>query len=138
MKKNILLIITSLFFLGCSNDGNSNQNPYIPNNNFSVDINMNLPLYSTLKSPGNGIYYSDPRIARGIIIFNAGNSYNAFDAACPNHELKDCSIMTLKGINALCDCDKFEYNLFTGDGGKAYPMKQYRTQLNGDFLKIYN
>ena len=126
--------------MGCSNNENSNDNPYIQNYSFTVEINLSLPLYSNLKSPGNGIYYSGPNAgARGLIIFNAGNDmYNAFDAACPNQELSDCSTMTIHGINALCACDETEYNLFTGQGGKPYPMKQYRVELNGNVLRVYN
>jgi nitrite reductase/ring-hydroxylating ferredoxin subunit len=138
MKKYILLLITSLFFLGCSDNENSNKNPYIPNYNFSVDLNLNLPLYSNLKSPGNGIYYSDAG-AKGIIVFNTGSGYNAFDAACPNQEISRCSTMTIKGINALCACDSKEYNLFTGQGGMTYPMKQYRVEVISETLiRIYN
>lgn len=140
MKKYFFIIITSFFFLGCSNNENSNKNPYIPNYSFSVDINMNLPLYSPLKSPGNGIYYSNAG-AKGIMIFNTGSGYNAFDAACPNQELSSCSTMTINGINAVCSCDKKEYNLFTGQATTAstYPMKQYRVQVVSETLiRIYN
>ncbi|WP_281636413.1 hypothetical protein [Flavobacterium marginilacus] len=140
MKKYILLLIVSLFFLGCSDNQNSNKNPYITNYSFTVDLNLNLPLYSNLKSPGNGIYYSNAG-AKGIIVFNTGTGYNAFDAACPNQEISSCSTMTLKGINALCACDSKEYNLFTGQGTTAvtYPMKQYRVQIVSETqIRIYN
>lgn len=133
--------MTSLFFIGCSDNENSNKNPYIPNHNFSVELNMNLPLYSGLKSPGNGIYYSGPGAgAKGLIIFYTGSTYNAFDAACPNQEISSCSTMTIKGINALCACDNKEYNLFTGqgDGTVTYPMKQYRVEVNDNMIRIYN
>ena len=131
--------MASLFFMGCSDNENSNKNPYIPNRTFSVELNLNLPLYLNLKSLGNGIYYSDAG-EKGIIVFNTGNGYNAYDAACPNQEISSCSTMTIKGINALCACDSKEYNLFTGqgDGTVTYPMKQYRVQLTGDLLRIYN
>jgi nitrite reductase/ring-hydroxylating ferredoxin subunit len=139
MKKHILLIISSLFLLGCSNNENSNKNPYISNYNFSVDLNLNLPLYLNLKSPGNGIYYSNAGV-RGIIVFNTGTGYNAFDAACPNQEQSSCSTMTIKGISALCACDSKEYNLFTGQGDATatYSMKQYRVEVKGDVLRVYN
>ncbi|REH00141.1 hypothetical protein [Flavobacterium aquicola] len=140
MKKYILLLIISLFFLGCSDNENSNKNPYIPNYTFSVDLNLNLPLYANLKSPGNGIYYSDAGV-KGIFVFNTGTGYNAFDAACPNQEISSCSTMTLKGINALCACDSKEYNLFTGQGTTAvtYPMKQYLVQVVSETLvRVYN
>ena len=139
MKKHILLLIISLFFLGCSDNENSNKNPYIPNRTFSVELNLNLPLYINLKSPGNGIYYSDAGI-KGIIVFNTGNGYNAYDAACPNQEISSCSTMTIKGINALCACDSKEYNLFTGqgDGTVTYPMKQYRVEASEGLIRVYN
>jgi nitrite reductase/ring-hydroxylating ferredoxin subunit len=138
MKKHILLLMISLFFLGCSDNENSNKNPYIPNRTFSVELNLNLPLYINLKSPGNGIYYSDAGV-KGIIVFNTGNGYNAYDAACPNQEISNCSTMTIKGINALCACDSKEYNLFTGQGGMTYPMKQYRVEVISETLiRVYN
>ena len=140
MKKAILLVIISHLFLGCSDNENSNKNPYIPNYNFSVDLNLNLPLYANLKSPGNGIYYANAG-AKGLIVFNSGSGYNAFDAACPNQEISSCSTMTIKGINALCACDNKEYNLFTGQATTAatYPMKQYRVQVVSETLiRIYN
>ncbi|MGQ7946273.1 Rieske (2Fe-2S) protein [Flavobacterium sp. WC2509] len=140
MKKYILLIIISLFFLGCSNSENSNKNPNIPNYSFSVELNMNLPLYSKLKSPSNAVYYSDAG-AKGIIVFNTGSGYNAFDAACPNQAISSCSTMTIKGVNAVCACDNKEYLLFTGQaigGDLPYFMKQYRVEQNGDIIRVYN
>ncbi|HSD06279.1 hypothetical protein [Flavobacterium sp.] len=103
---------------------------------------MNLPLYSKLRSASNAVYYADAGV-KGIIVFNTGSGYNAFDAACPNQELSSCSTMTINGINAVCPCDSKEYLLFTGqplksDATTTYPMKQYRVQVNGDVIHIYN
>jgi nitrite reductase/ring-hydroxylating ferredoxin subunit len=137
MKKYFLIIIITFSFLGCNDKENSNTNPYIPNYNFSVELNLNLPLYSTLKYASNAVYYSNAGV-RGIIVFYTGSGYLAYDAACPNQELSSCSTMTIKGVNALCACDKIEYNLFNGQGGQQYAMKQYRVEKNGDILRIYN
>lgn len=139
MKKYFLLIITSLIFLGCSDSENSNSNPYLPNYNFSVELNLNLPTYSSLKYASNAVYYSSVGVS-GIIVFNTGSGYNAFDAACPNQSVSSCSTMTIKGgINALCACDNAEYSLFTGQSsGKQYPMKQYRVEVRDNVLRIYN
>jgi nitrite reductase/ring-hydroxylating ferredoxin subunit len=60
----------------------------------------------------------------------------AFDAACPNQAISSCSTMTLKGINVVCACDDAEYSLFTGQGGKQYPLKQYRVEVNGN-IRVY-
>jgi nitrite reductase/ring-hydroxylating ferredoxin subunit len=138
IKKALLLIIAIPLFINCSNNENSNTNPYIPNYSFSVELNTNLPSYSTLKYVSNSVYYPNAG-ARGIIVFNTnGNTYNAFDAACPNQELSNCSTMTIKGINAICACDSKEYSLFTGLGNMQYPMKQYRVEVNGNIIRVYN
>lgn len=138
MKKYILLIITSLFLPGCSDSENSNKNPNLPNYSFSVDLNLNLPTYSSLKYASNAIYYSGVGVS-GIIVFNTGSGYNAFDAACPNQEAGSCAAMTIKGVNALCSCDKKEYSLFTGQADMPYPLKQYRVQVvNETQIRIYN
>lgn len=137
MKKLLFLFLTLPFFLGCSNNDFNNKNPYLPNYSFSVDINMNLPSYSNLQYPSNAIYYANAGV-RGIFVFNTGSGYNAFDAACPNQALSDCSTMTLKGINVVCPCDNREYSLHTGQGNLQYPLKQYRVEVNGNVLRVYN
>jgi nitrite reductase/ring-hydroxylating ferredoxin subunit len=137
MKKYALLFLIVPFFLSCSDSGINNSNPFVPNYTFTVDINMNLPAYSNLKFVSNAIYYAGVG-ARGIIVFNTGSGYNAFDAACPNQPIISCSTMTINGINAVCGCDSKEYSLFTGQGTLQYPMKQYRVQVNGTALRVYN
>lgn len=137
MKKHVFFLLIAISFLGCNDNENSNKNPFLPNYSFSVDLNLNLPQYSTLKFASNAIYYPNAGV-RGIIVFYTGSDYTAFDAACPNQELSSCSTMTIKGVNALCDCDKKEYSLFTGQGGTQYPLKQYRVEKNGEVLRIYN
>lgn len=139
MKKYFLLLIAFPIFLGCSTNSINNNNPYLPNYTVNLDINMSLPQYSNLKFVSNAVYISGQGV-RGILIFNSGSGYNAFDAACPNQALSSCSTMTIKGgINALCACDSAEYSLFTGQcPGKQYPLKQYRVEVNGNILHVYN
>jgi nitrite reductase/ring-hydroxylating ferredoxin subunit len=140
MKKYALIFLIIPFFLSCSDSGLNNSNPFIPNYTFSVDVNMNLPAYSNLKFVSNAVYISGIG-AKGIYVFcTAPDNYNAFDAACPNQALNSCSNMTLKGINIVCACDSKEYSLFTGQaqGGAQYPLKQYRVQVNGNVLRVYN
>lgn len=137
MKKYLLLSIIIPFFFSCSDSDFNNTNPFIPNYSFTLDINLNLPQYSNLKFVSNAVFI--PGIAaRGVIVFNTGSGYNAFDAACPNQTISACSTMTINGINAVCGCDNSEYSLFTGQGQLQYPMKQYRVQVNGNVLRVYN
>ncbi len=140
MKKYFILLISFSMLFGCSTNSNNN-NPYIPNYTVNVEINLNLPQYSDLKFVSNAVYIPNQG-ARGIIVFNTSgnNTFNAFDAACPNQALSSCSTMTIKGgIMALCACDNAEYSLFTGQAtGKEYPLKQYRVEVNGNLLRVYN
>lgn len=138
MKKLLLISLIIPFLFSCSDNGFNNKNPYLPNYSFTLNINMNLPAYSILQYPSNAIYYSGVG-AKGIFVFNTGSGYNAFDAACPNQALSSCSTMTIKGINIVCPCDNAEYSLFTGQSlGKQYPLKQYRVEVNGNILRVYN
>lgn len=137
MKKRVLLIYLSVLFFSCSDNGPVNNNPFLQNVSFSVDINMNLPLYSNLLYPSNAVYFAG-RGVKGLIIFNTGSGYNAFDAACPNQTPTACSTLTINGIEAVCPCDNKSYNLFSGQGSLQYPMKQYRVHVNGNVLRVYN
>lgn len=139
MKKYFLVLIAFPIFFGCSTNAPHYNNPYLPNYAVNLDVNMNLPSYSSLLYPSNAVYISGYGV-RGIIVFNSGSGYNAFDAACPNQALSSCSTMTIKGgINALCSCDSAEYSLYTGQSaGKQYTLKQYRVSVNGNVLHVYN
>jgi len=137
MKKSVWLFVLFLVFISCSDNGPVNTNPFIPNYTFTVDINMNLPSYSKLLYPSNAVYYAGKGV-KGLIIFNTGSGYNAFDAACPNQSPSTCSPMTIDGIDAVCSCDNKTYSLFSGQGSLQYPMKQYRVEVNGNVLRIYN
>lgn len=137
MKKFWLLTLFVSVLFSCSDNNISNKNPNIPSYSVNLSIDINLPAYSNLKFVSNGIIIPNYG-AKGIIIFNAGSGYNAFDAACPNQAINSCTAMTINGINALCSCDKSEYSLFTGLGGKEYPLKQYRVEVSGTVIHVYN
>ncbi|HEY6142159.1 MAG TPA: hypothetical protein VIV55_01850 [Flavobacterium sp.] len=152
MKKYFFLLIAFPILFSCSSDkaSNNNNNPYLPNYSFSVNIDMNLPAYSTLLAPVNAIYLPNQGIGRGIFIFNTGSGYSAFDAACPNQALSSCSTMAFKKLDpvdplkidkttVVCPCDNAEYSLFNGQSaGKQYSLKQYRVEVNGTVLRVYN
>ncbi len=141
MKKYILLFLLAPLLTGCNNDDNRNQNPYLPNYNFSIDINKELPLYADLNFTGNPVYINQAGIGiNGIIVMNTGSGYTAFDAMCPNQNITSCSLLEIDGINAICPCDNVEYNLFTGLGaGVQYPLKAYRVEVLGqNIIRVSN
>ncbi|NDP27440.1 MAG: hypothetical protein GZ087_08460 [Flavobacterium sp.] len=150
MKKYFLLLIAFPMLFGCSGNSTSNNNPNLPNFAVNIEINTSLPQYSDLKFVSNGVYIAGQGV-RGVYVFNtSGSTYNAFDAACPNQALSSCSTMTFKKLDPLdplkidkthvvCACDNAEYSLFSGQStGKQYPLKQYRVEVNGNLLHVYN
>ena len=125
------------FIISCDTGTFNNKNPYLPNYPVNKEINLSLPQYSNLQFPSNYVLIDGG--VNGIVVFNTGSGFVAFDLACPNQELSACSTMTINGINAKCPCDNAEYSLFSGQSaGLQYPMKQYRTELAGGYLYVTN
>jgi nitrite reductase/ring-hydroxylating ferredoxin subunit len=140
MKKAVILSLLIVLSWGCSKDGFSNQNPYLPNYGFSMEVNTNLPSYNSLLFTGNSVrVYPVNGPTNGVILFYTGSTYNAFDGSCPNQNITTCSKLTLSGSNAHCECEAENYNLFNGQTtGKPYGLKQYRVQVNGNVITVYN
>jgi nitrite reductase/ring-hydroxylating ferredoxin subunit len=143
MKRIFYFLILFIVFFSCDRDiQTDNNNPYLPNYSFEVILNMSFPQYSSLAFPSNAVYINSAGAGiRGLIVFNAGSgNFLAYDAACTNQPLTDCSTITINGINAKCPCDDAEYSLFTGlAAGKQYPMKAYRVQMiDATTIKVYN
>lgn len=139
MKKIIIFNVLLLTLCACDGGSYNNKNPNIPNYHFSLEINLSLPTYSNLQFASNHIVNTSVG-ARGIVVFNTGSNFLAFDLACPNQSYTSCtSAMTIDGIEAKCDCDDTAYNLFSGQSaGQEYPMKQYRVDVNGSIVTVTN
>lgn len=143
MKRTLycLLLFTILLLSGCSRSEINNDNRYLPDYNFSIDINFDLPLYNNLRFTGNPVYIDQAGIGiNGIFVLNTGGGYVAYEASCPNQELNACSRLVLNGITAICPCDDAEYSLFSGQAeGKEYPLKIYRVEILGNTgIRVYN
>lgn len=141
MKKLFVLIICSgLFLLSCSKDDWDNRNPYLPEIAVNVPINTSLPTYNKLQYPGNAVYIPTYGI-NGILVINTGTGVRAFDATCANHEISNCSKLTLNGVEATCGCsDALVYNLYLGlaTTNAQYPLKEYRVSQSGTMITVFN
>ena len=139
MKKKYLFFLILPLIICCEGQNINNNNPYIPIYPVNLQFNLSLPLYSNIQFPSSHfVDYSQG--ARGIVVFNTGTGYNAFDLACPNQPFTSCGDpMTIIGVEAKCTCENTLYSLFSGQSqGQQYPMKQYRTQLNENTLLVFN
>lgn len=144
MRYKLFLLL--LIFLSCSKES-TNRNPYLQDLGFRFDMNLNLPLYNPLRNIGNPIYVGAKGVGtRGMFVIKSSiDQYMAFEASCPNHAPNDCSTMTIKGQTAICECDGYEYSLFTGqilnppkDGKRYYDMLYYQANFNGDVVSVSN
>ena len=124
----------------CDKDRQVNNNPFLPNYPFTIDLNTSLPSYSQLQFASNPVLITTPGIGiKGIIVMKVGeNDYRAFEASCPNQTPSDCSQLTLDGINAICPCDSKQYSLFTGLGNGSQPLKPYRVEVIGTVVRVSN
>jgi nitrite reductase/ring-hydroxylating ferredoxin subunit len=143
MKKYLSFILLFLV-LSCDKNNPVNNNANLPDYSFAFNINTSLPSYNKLLFISSPVLIDSEGVGiNGVIVMKTGdNSYIAFEASCPNQALTACSKLSINGINAKCSCDSKEYNLYTGvltgDSSNQYPLKQYRTELNGDIIKVYN
>jgi hypothetical protein len=142
MKKILILMAFFPFLFACDAGTVNYNNPNLPNYPVNLSINMSLPQYSNLQFPSNHVVNYTQGVA-GIVVFNTGSGFNAFDLACPNQLFGSAcsSAMTIDGIQAKCNCDVSEnpYNLFSGQSpGQSYTMKPYRVEINGSNLIIFN
>ncbi|WP_396177881.1 hypothetical protein [Flavobacterium sp.] len=144
MRKLFAVIALVVLFFSCSSDTVRYQNPFIPNYNFSITIDANLPLYSGLLSSINPIRITNENVgANGIIVMKISDTdYRAWEANCPNQYPSACSRMVINGLNAKCPCDDIEYSLFNGVGMNnqgEYTMKPYRVDILGkNLIRVSN
>lgn len=142
MKKYFLLLLTIFLVLSCDDDNYSNNNRYLPNYNFSIDLNTDLLEYNGLIYTGSPVYVGVAGAGiNGVIVMNTGSGYVAYEASCPNQELTGCSMLDIDGVHAICPCDEVEYNLFTGLATTPveYSLKPYRAQqVAPNIIRVYN
>jgi nitrite reductase/ring-hydroxylating ferredoxin subunit len=141
MAKKIYIVLLLLpFLISCDSGSINNNNPNIPNYQVNMSLNLSLPQYNSLTFAGGTPFVDLSQGARGVVVFNTGTGFNAFDMACPNQAFNICtSPMTITGIDAKCTCDNTTYNLYSGQSpGQQYPMKQYRAEVSGGYLYVTN
>ncbi len=137
--------LIALLLLACGKN-DTRRNPYLQEVGFRIEINLNLPLYSPLNTPGNSVYLNNNTAGiRGIFVTNTGFDLVALEASCPNHVPNNCSTMEIEGQTAQCSCEGYEYSLFTGqqlnrpnDGERYYDMLFYNTARSGSTVVISN
>ena len=140
----ILLIISVLNTMySCGNREETSS--CFPNQMISVQLNLNLPAYSSLLNIGGWMYISEQQSGtRGLIITRiSSNEFKIYDRNAP-HICPD-SQTTLEVENGnIVFCRKDNAKWFLINGGPAavspYPLKQYFYNYNPttNIINIYN
>lgn len=144
--KKFLYIICFIFLTNCSPDNTNTKNPYLPNYEFNTGslINTNLPEFNKLKFAGNFVILNSPYGINGVVLYYAGgDNYNAFEITDPNHQISNCSKLSVVGIIATCTCDDGNsYDILNGDRREGttgnYTLIRYRVEVTGSIIRVYN
>jgi len=139
--KRFLISVLLVVLSSCHKDKVVTNNQYLQNVSFSKEKKTNLPAYNALNLHSNPLLITDPgAVIQEIIVMKAGsgNDYRAWEASCPNQYPVPCSRLSISGLNAVCSCDNFSYSIYTGLGGQKYGMKQYRVEVLGEIIRVYN
>ena len=141
--RNAYILALLLTVFACTSDDSRNNNPFLVDLGFQMDLNTNLPQYSNLNFPGNFVIVPNVGL-RGAVVYNFNNSqYVAYELSDPNHSPNSCSTLEISGIEATCPCtnDINKYNILTGqpiEGDGQYGLKAYRVERNGATIRISN
>ncbi len=139
MKELISYSLIMFTFFSCSDIEQDPKCKYLLDIEVAHEINLNLPQYNDLNFISNSVYI--PNIGNGgVIITNSGTGFLAWDAADPNHTYSQCSILSIEGLEASCNCpDENQYSLITGQSIKTQlncSLKTYRVEQNGSSLLV--
>jgi nitrite reductase/ring-hydroxylating ferredoxin subunit len=128
----VLLILS----VGCMKD-----NSGIPNVIIDIPpISLQNPEYSRLLSPGASAFL-EGGIA-GIVVYNTGNGYVAYDRCSTVNPEKRCAVeLDETGLNLIDPCSGGKFDLATGFTSKApskHALKRYHVTVSGAILYIRN
>jgi hypothetical protein len=138
MKKYNYLIIITIIICGCSS-----KNDYIQDVYVNELVDLSLPIYSDIMTPGNSIFVDGG--VEGIIIYHGvGEDYKVYDRNCSYEPSLACShIDSVNSGIAYCGCCTSAFLISnTGEPINApaiLPLKEYNWSLNAsNTMRIFN
>ncbi len=147
-----------IFALGTSYSCKKPQYDVIPYVYVNFTLNLMDPEFQPLLAPGNYIlvdastnrlgYTAAGYDGNGIIVYRASmDEFFAYDRTCPHDYALDNSSIAVDTISSYiyvkCPECESEYALPnfgspTKDGPSKYPLKNYRTNFDGQYVHVYN
>ena len=145
MKNFLFKSLICLLIVACSKSNVVRNNPNLPNYSFDTGnlINTNLPEYSNLQFAGNHVILNSNYGINGVVVYNSGTSYTAFELTDPNHSIQNCSNLAVQGVIATCSCDDGNsYEILSGQGQEGttgqYLLKPYFVEVSSNIIRVYN
>ena len=130
-------ILILFFFSACSDDNDFIQEVYV-----NEQIDLSLPEYSDLNSPGSAIFIDGG--VKGLIIYHEiGEKYKVYDRNCSYEPQQSCSkIDSINSGLAFCGCCSSVFTIYNNgepiNSPALLPLKSYNYSLSGNILNIYN
>lgn len=138
----LTLLFVIIFAAGCREDDDNLRVPRVETN---IQINLNLPQYQALLSPGGWVYQTGG--SRGIIVYRVNiDEFAAFDRHCPFNVPDACQVEVDEesGITAIDNsCCGSTFEIITGnvvEGPAEIGLSRFNTQFNSNtnLLRITN
>ena len=135
--KAFLWMMGLIFIASCQNDDFYDQIPYVL---VDIEINLNNQEFAPLRLDKGHVDILGG--SRGIIIYRENAiTYKAFEKHSPHRSTEICAIVDVhpSGLFMTEACEGFSFD-FNGNplGGSPFPLRQYVTRLDGNFLYITN
>jgi nitrite reductase/ring-hydroxylating ferredoxin subunit len=146
----------SLLFILIPLSCEQNKNDVIPDVYIDFTMNLNDPEFTPLTALFGAVYinsntnnwgkYAAGYGNNGIIVFAGPDEFYAYDRTCPHdYAVNNLSVKVniTDIIYAECPVCKTRYaltNFGTPTSGSLgrYPLKNYRTSMNGYFVRVWN
>jgi hypothetical protein len=148
----LISLVFAFFIVSCEN----NKNDVIPDTytEFTIDIYGDI-IFSDLNAIGNSVIVTSQTNnwgsraggyeGNGIIVYRANlDDFYAYDRTCPyDYEVNGLSIkVNVDFTQAICPECSTKYELSVGgissSGPGKYPLKNYRTSFDGQYLRVWN
>lgn len=142
MKLFFAISFILMSMLSCNN---TPHNPNVPNVYIDFSIDPNSLLNYELNTVSGYMEVSAPWPSRGIIIYRYSmDEFKAYERQSPN-EPNHCgenSRLIVESPFVIDTCLNVKYSILDGSiftqGYQGYPLIEYRTQYDGQTLRVYN